>query len=72
MPIYEFICQACERPFECLVGMGRESDARCAHCGSAEVRKRVSAFGIGGGGSRLKSSSAGCGTCTAKSCSTCR
>ncbi len=71
MPIYEFVCSKCGRRFECLVSMGREKDAVCPACGCAEVRKAVSAFGIGGGSSRIKSSSSTCTSCSTKSCSTC-
>ncbi|HYA49065.1 MAG TPA: zinc ribbon domain-containing protein [Burkholderiales bacterium] len=70
MPIYEFVCRKCGRRFECLVPMGKEKDAVCPGCGAGEARKVLSSFGIGGG-SRLKTSSSSCGTCSSKSCSTC-
>jgi putative FmdB family regulatory protein len=71
MPIYEFMCAKCGHVFESLVGMGRDKDAVCPKCGAAEVQKLLSSFGIGGGGSRLKSASSGCTTCSTKTCSTC-
>jgi putative FmdB family regulatory protein len=71
MPIYEFVCRACGTAFEMLVRLGREADVRCPECGRAEAAKRPSAFGIGGGGSRLKASGSGCSTCSSGSCSTC-
>ncbi len=71
MPIYEFACRKCGRRFECLVPMGRETEAACPDCGAKEARKMLSSFGIGGGASRLKQSSSGCTTCSTKSCSTC-
>jgi putative FmdB family regulatory protein len=71
MPIYEFVCRKCGRRFECLVSLGKEKEAACPACGAVEAEKRLSAFGIGGGSSRLKASSSGCASCSGKSCSTC-
>jgi putative FmdB family regulatory protein len=45
VPIYEFICQSCDQPFEELVGshVGTEESAvRCPACGGAEVERLVS------------------------------
>ncbi len=71
MPLYEYQCQKCGRRFESLVIAGRENEVVCAECGSPEVRKMISCFGIGGGSSRIKASSSGCTTCSTGSCSTC-
>ncbi|MBM3295607.1 MAG: zinc ribbon domain-containing protein [Candidatus Aminicenantes bacterium] len=71
MPIYEFCCSACGKKFESLVRLGGEKDVACAFCGARDVRKLLSAFGIGGGASRLKASSSGCSSCASHSCSTC-
>jgi putative FmdB family regulatory protein len=71
MPLYEFICKKCGQRFESLVTVGKERDVVCAECGSAEVEKKISCFGIGGGSSRLKASSSSCTTCSTGSCSTC-
>ena len=71
MPIYEFVCSQCGCRFERLVSMGREKDVVCPSGEAPEVRKAVSAFGIGGGSSRIKSASSGCTSCSSKSCSTC-
>jgi len=72
MPIYEFHCQECGRQFEVLVSIGGENGVTCSGCGSRDIRKLVSAFGIGGGSSRIKNSSESCANCSATSCSTCR
>lgn len=72
MPIYEFMCRVCGRRFEALVRIGGEGGVRCEACQSPDVRKLLSAFGIGGGGSRLKKSSSGCTTCHSHSCGTCK
>ena len=71
MPLYEFDCRACGRTFEKLVRVGGEADVGCPECGRPDVRKRPSAFGIGGGGSRIKASGGGCSSCAGTSCSTC-
>lgn len=72
MPIYEYLCPACGCRFEALVRIGKEGGVRCEACQSPDVRKLLSAFGIGGGGSRLKESSGGCSTCHSHSCGTCK
>jgi len=71
MPIYEYACRKCGRRFECLVAAGKDRDVVCDKCGSAEVQKMISGFGIGGGSSRLKVSSSSCASCSTKSCGTC-
>jgi putative FmdB family regulatory protein len=71
MPIYEYQCKKCARRFECLVQGGRDKEVVCPDCGAPEPQKLISAFGIGGGSSRIKASSSGCTTCSTKSCSTC-
>ena len=70
MPLYEFQCEKCKKRFEALVRLGREAEVVCESCGSPKVRKLLSAFGIGGGSSRLKEASA-CSTCKVGTCSTC-
>lgn len=70
MPLYEFQCEQCRKKFETLVRLGRESEVVCAFCGGPKVRKLHSAFGIGGGASRLKESSS-CSSCKGGTCSTC-
>ena len=72
MPIYEFICKKCRKHFESLVSMGGEKNVSCASCGSKDIEKLLSSFGIGGGGSRLSSSSEACTTCSTNTCSTCK
>jgi putative FmdB family regulatory protein len=45
VPIYEFVCQSCDQPFEELVGLHvgtEESAVRCPACGGAEVERVVS------------------------------
>jgi len=71
MPLYEYKCQKCGQRFECLVNPGKDKDVVCDKCGSADVKKLISGFGIGGGSSRIKASSSSCSSCSSGSCSTC-
>ncbi|NIM90048.1 MAG: hypothetical protein GTO17_03785 [Candidatus Aminicenantes bacterium] len=72
MPIYEFTCQKCRSHFECLVSIGKEKNVSCLACGSKDIQKLFSSFGIGGESNRLSSSSTTCSTCSATSCETCK
>ncbi|MDH5468083.1 MAG: hypothetical protein OEY25_11750 [Candidatus Aminicenantes bacterium] len=72
MPIYEFTCKKCRKHFETLVSIGQEKNVSCSSCGSKDIQKRVSSFGIGGGSSRLSTSSEACTTCSTKTCDTCK
>ncbi len=53
MPLYAFTCNVCHQPFDKLV---RNSDAVaevvCPSCGSASIKKQMSAFAakVSGGG----------------------
>ncbi|MGB2907091.1 MAG: zinc ribbon domain-containing protein [Candidatus Aminicenantaceae bacterium] len=71
MPLYEFKCPRCETRFEALVSLGSEQGVTCEDCGSSEIQKCISSFGIGGG-SRIKADTADCTSCTSGSCATCR
>ncbi len=46
MPLFEFTCRACGKPFEALV-MGASKPA-CPQCGSDDLAKAYSAFGTRG------------------------
>jgi putative FmdB family regulatory protein len=70
MPIYEFICNKCNRNFEDFVLSAQKIDGiRCPSCGSRDVKKQFSMFscgtsrGLGGvsGGMSGSLSSGGCG-----------
>ena len=45
MPIYEYVCQDCEKIFETIRPMG-QSDApiACASCGGEHTRRKLSVF----------------------------
>ncbi|MFA4965397.1 MAG: zinc ribbon domain-containing protein [Thermoleophilia bacterium] len=49
MPVYEYVCGRCGEVFELLVGLSERDVAReCPHCGSSEVKRRLSSFTTGG------------------------
>ena len=66
MPIFEFVCEQCEKSFEELVRSSTLIDGVvCPKCGSAQVKKKISTFAskISGGSSfSLGSSAASCST----------
>ncbi len=44
MPIYEYKCSDCKTNFEVIVNnSGDDKDPKCAKCGSARVKKTISA-----------------------------
>lgn len=53
MPMYEFVCQECSRPFETLVPMAQADKQQvCPACGSQQTRRQLSSFAVSGGSSR--------------------
>ena len=46
MPIYEFVCQACQKEFEKLVFRQDDLDVTCPECRSENVQKVMSASSI--------------------------
>lgn len=43
MPIYEYLCLKCKKPFSCLVGVGADAgDPECTRCGGTKLRKLIS------------------------------
>ncbi|MDA8171212.1 MAG: zinc ribbon domain-containing protein [Nitrospiraceae bacterium] len=71
MPIYEYKCSKCSEEFEKLVFS--QSRVNCPKCGSEEVKKKLSTFGMSGMGkpSAGGGQSSGCGSCSSSSCSSC-
>ncbi len=63
MPIYEYRCVKCGERFELFVRSSAQQSAPiCPKCGSAEVRKALSLFGVGGTSGSSRSSAASCGS----------
>ena len=66
MPVYEFICVRCSKPFEELV-LGPE-EIRCPKCSSLKVQKRYSTFATSNtsrseGGAMSNDMPGSCGAC---------
>jgi putative FmdB family regulatory protein len=64
MPIYEFECLACKKPFEVLVRtMSDDSPRKCPDCGSSRSRRMLSVFKAGAAPAAKSISEAG-GSCS--------
>jgi len=63
MPIYEFLCKTCKRPFEVMRPMSATEDPACPACGGAEVSRKLSVFFSGGAGAKASSGGGGGGSC---------
>ena len=61
MPIYEYHCKNCKKQFELQQKMEERGRGICPVCGSAEVEKLISVFGVGVAGSVEKGESPACG-----------
>ena len=63
MPIYEYICQDCERHFEAIVSGERK--AECPDCKSKKLEQQLSAFAVGApkGKGRFGKSAPNAGPC---------
>jgi putative FmdB family regulatory protein len=77
MPIYEYMCDKCQKEFEELI-LGAEKGAICPECGSQETRKMLSncrtrIAGPAGAdlGSQMPASGGGCASCSSGSCASC-
>jgi putative FmdB family regulatory protein len=63
MPVYEYACEECGERFELFLrSVSATSSPICPHCGSADVHKAISLFGVAGASStRNVPASAACG-----------
>jgi putative FmdB family regulatory protein len=62
MPIYEYVCQACEHEFEALVYGSQK--AECPMCHSKKLAPQLSVFAVAAKGPAADSRSVGaCGSC---------
>jgi putative FmdB family regulatory protein len=66
MPVYEYLCEDCERSFERLSSMAAADDAACPACGGSQTRRLLSV--IGGLGNQSMQVSSGCACGGACSC----
>jgi putative FmdB family regulatory protein len=63
MPIFEYVCKDCGKPFEKIVPR-YDSQADCTYCHSENVEKQLSVFAVAGP-SKQEAFDAGCGRCGA-------
>jgi putative FmdB family regulatory protein len=69
MPIYEFLCEACETSFEQMTSMSaRDQKVACPKCGSKKTGRKLSVVAVGngkteggGGAGHVHSGTCGCG-----------
>lgn len=75
MPIYEFICQNCEKKFDELVPVKWETaGVKCPVCSSEYLVRAVSrlgGFSSSGKMQSLEPAHSSCGSCSSGACSTC-
>lgn len=69
MPIYEYRCSVCGLEFEKLIFGSQE--VKCPECSSADVKKKLSVFGMSGVEKPFAGSSSGCTSCSKSTCSSC-
>ncbi len=69
MPIYEYVCEECDKPSEILL-KGRSEKPSCPHCGSAKLARQFSTFAAhqGGGAPGGQCPSAMDGSCKSGKC----
>ena len=60
MPIFEYICQACDHHFESIVMGGQK--AQCPKCESKKLDQQLSKFAVGGEKSPVAAGGP-CGSC---------
>lgn len=67
MPIYEFHCEKCEKDSEILVRSSNWKGAKCPHCGSTKLEKKLSVFasasGAAGEAPTCTGTPSSCGMC---------
>ncbi len=71
MPLRDFVCHACQHPFEALVRNG--DTPACPACGSTQLEQQLSAFAVGGAqAASMPAMPPGCGMCGAAQAGACR
>jgi len=51
MPLYEYDCPGCGRPFEKRVSMANADNTTCPNCGNSHPKRRISRISVGGSSS---------------------
>ncbi len=63
MPLYEYVCQKCEKPFEVRQTMAQQAEdgaPACTACGSSRVTRRFAALNVAVGSRRGGGPAPGC------------
>jgi putative FmdB family regulatory protein len=69
MPVYSFKCNNCGEKFDLLVGITQEkAKLVCKKCGSKNIEKQLSTFGINMESSSSSISSTSAGSCPTGTC----
>ena len=56
MPLYEYLCEACGKVSDFLMGVGRgDAKISCRHCGSLRLKQKLSVSNFSMRGSRIGS-----------------
>jgi len=64
MPVYSYKCKDCVKKFDLLVGVGKgNEELKCQKCGSKNLERLFSSFGVRAGSSSSNISSCPTGTC---------
>lgn len=72
MPLYEYICQQCQKRFDALRPMSRADDAiACPYCGSTETWRAISLFSALGSEGVIAGAGSPCSSCSSSSCAGC-
>jgi len=66
MPLYEYLCQECDSPFDRLSSISEADEAICPSCGGSHTRRLLSV--IGGLATQSPGQTSGCGCGGACSC----
>jgi putative FmdB family regulatory protein len=70
MPIYEYVCNPCDRRFELLTTISKADQATCPKCGGS-VKRLVSVFSARSSGGDSSSHSDSCAGCASGNCGSC-
>ncbi|MGA2490959.1 MAG: zinc ribbon domain-containing protein [Anaerolineales bacterium] len=73
MPIYEYVCQDCEKVFETIRPMSQaDAPIPCALCGGQHTQRKLSVFFAESGGKAVSGmSEPACNICGGGDCSHC-
>ena len=67
MPVYEFECRKCGKPFDLFIRSTRDMEgAKCPECGSPELERLFSSFSTSSGGTTGGGDSAGDTSCASR------